>query len=288
LVDEVLREVEARVARTRRRRLVMAGAAAIVCAALTLVFRSSPPPRPTSSAPVAEIVALAGRTLLPDGSVAELKAGAEISVGFSAQRAGPRRIRLIRGEAHFEVAKDQEHPFIVATGVVDVRAVGTAFSVDLESHQVEVLVSEGRVAVDDSPLPSTAPALNGPTPGITANPLTLDIVDAGNRLVVPIENGAVWPDHLGKFAVPAAEMARRLAWLSQKLEFSATPLAQALAMFNERNEDQLVLTDPSLGQLQISGYLSVHKTDTFVLMLQTDFGLKVERHGPHQIIIGRP
>ena len=39
-------------------------------------------------------------------------------------------------------------PFIVNAGGVEVRAVGTAFNVNLQSKSVAVLVTEGKVAVE--------------------------------------------------------------------------------------------------------------------------------------------
>jgi transmembrane sensor len=55
---------------------------------------------------------------------------------------------LERGEAHFQVAKNPARPFVVVARGVEIRAVGTAFSVGLESTRVEVLVTEGQVAVE--------------------------------------------------------------------------------------------------------------------------------------------
>jgi transmembrane sensor len=42
---------------------------------------------------------------------------------------GLRQVKLDRGEAWFQVAKDPQRPFVVESGPVRVRAVGTAFSV---------------------------------------------------------------------------------------------------------------------------------------------------------------
>lgn len=61
----------------------------------------------------------------------------------------------LTGEAFFDVAKDKEHPFIVHTQYMDVRALGTAFNVRAYSNDVspqttlirgsvEVLVKESR------------------------------------------------------------------------------------------------------------------------------------------------
>ena len=83
------------------------------------------------------------RRELPDGSVVELKSAAEIAVDYNDAM---RNVALLRGAAHFKVAKDLSRPFVVRTGGVEVRAVGTEFTVDLGQTSVEIAVEEGRVA----------------------------------------------------------------------------------------------------------------------------------------------
>jgi transmembrane sensor len=50
------------------------------------------------------------RRVLEDGSTIDLNSGADVTVDYSATR---RVIRLVRGEAHFAVAKNPERPFVV-------------------------------------------------------------------------------------------------------------------------------------------------------------------------------
>src|SRR6185312_8533669 len=87
------------------------------------------------------------RKTLVDGSVVELRDTAEIAVDY----AGPlRRVTLRRGEALFQVAKNPARPFVVKAGGLEVRAVGTAFSVQIDGAAVDVLVTEGRVSVNQA------------------------------------------------------------------------------------------------------------------------------------------
>ena len=84
---------------------------------------------------------------LPDGSVALLNTDSAIDTAFTATE---RRVRIVRGEVFFTVAKDAARPFVVTAGTVAVRAVGTAFNVQRHHGSVEVLVTEGRVRVTDA------------------------------------------------------------------------------------------------------------------------------------------
>ena len=90
----------------------------------------------------ARVPPLLERRVLEDGSVAELKEGAEVEVHYSAAQ---RRLTLLRGEARFIVQKDAGRPFLVDAGGVAVRAVGTAFNVSLLRQTVEVVVTEGQI-----------------------------------------------------------------------------------------------------------------------------------------------
>lgn len=84
---------------------------------------------------------------LPDGSRAVMNTDSAIDVDYDQ---GERRIKLLRGEAWFEVQRDPSKPFIVHAYDGQVRAVGTAFSVRLEpDDRTTVIVSHGTVAISD-------------------------------------------------------------------------------------------------------------------------------------------
>src|SRR5688572_10922626 len=195
-VDEVLQEMDLRVAARRRRRRRRWQLATTAAAAVALMFVtgqqfSSSDPVTHAAVATSATVVVPERQVLPDGSIVELKAGAKITVAFTEAL---RRVALTSGEAHFQLASNPLRPFVVTASEVEFRAVGTAFSVQLGAEAVELLVTEGEVAVDKptdahfvtTPArPSHATLSAPPTPhrpGETA--LTLALVGAGNRLVV--------------------------------------------------------------------------------------------------------
>jgi transmembrane sensor len=249
--------------RDRRRRF--AGLAAAVAVLAVVVWLWRPPVSPPPTAPGSAVVLAPPKRLLPDGSVVELRPGAAIAVDF----AGPlRRVALRRGEAHFQVAKDPARPFVVSAGAVRVRAVGTRFSVDLGARAVEVLVTEGRVAVDR---PAAAPPAF--LPGVSP---PLAVVDAGQQVVVELAPGAPPP---AVQAFGPDEAATRLAWRAPRLEFSGTPLADAVALLNRYNGVNLVIGDPTLAPIELSGYFRADNTEAFLRVLQSSFGIASERVG---------
>jgi len=86
---------------------------------------------------------------LPDHSRAELRYGARVDVDV--QRDDLVRLRQHSGEVRYEVAPDRARAFVVDAAGVEVRVVGTIFTVTLadDAQRVEVEVERGLVEVDD-------------------------------------------------------------------------------------------------------------------------------------------
>lgn len=222
-------------------------------------------PRP--AAPASHAGEEPRRRLLEDGSVVELNRGAQVTAVFSPTE---RRAVLERGEAFFAVEKDPRRPFVVRAGGVDVRAVGTAFSVRFAPAGVEVLVAEGRVAV----VPPAVPA--GPAPAEA-------LVDAGHRATVSATVGAA-PEIV---PVAAAAIARALDWQPRMLDFASAPLAVVVAEFNRRNSVRFTLADPELAALPVVASIRSDNTEGLARFLAAAPGVFVERRGTAEIVVRR-
>ena len=81
---------------------------------------------------------------LSDGSQLVLDSRTEVRVRYSRSE---RDVQLVGGQARFNVSKDASRPFVVHAGGQWVRAVGTAFNVDLLGDTLAVTLIEGRVRV---------------------------------------------------------------------------------------------------------------------------------------------
>jgi transmembrane sensor len=211
-------------------------------------------------------VTSAERRVLEDGSVVELNADSEIEVRYTAAE---RQVRLVRGEAKFSVTRSPTRPFIVTVGNITVRAIGTVFVMALDSMTVEIVVTEGRVAVE-----STAVV----RPSAEVLHLT-----AGERAIVPrapatsAQVSTLTPTHL----------AARLAAFDSRLAFQDTPLADVVSVLNRHNEVKLVIGEPTLASLRISGSFRSTDVDAFVRLLSASFPeIKADRQGT-QVILRR-
>ncbi len=211
------------------------------------------------------------RRILADGSTVELNRGAVVTTEFTARE---RRATLVNGEALFEIARDPARPFIVHAGGVDVRAVGTVFSVRLAPGAVEVLVTEGRVAVAPPP-PVAASSAAAPPPATE--------VAAGHRATVTLASAA--PPAI--VPVTAQAIARQLNWQPQLLDFSSAPLAAALAEFNRRNEVKFVLAEAELGDLPVIASIRSDNVEGFARFLAAAPQLRLERRNANEIVVHR-
>jgi transmembrane sensor len=209
--------------------------------------------------------------VLEDGSTVELNRGAQVAVRFFDDK---RLVDLLAGEAHFTVAKDAKRPFVVRARGTVVQAVGTAFNVMLNSEEVEVIVTEGRVLVNPSIATTRESVIDELEPLVRK-------LSAGQRSVVEF-SAVMGPPVIEEIAIE--EIGERLAWKNELLDFTDTPLSEVILEFNRRNHTQLVIGDSNLSDLPINGSLKPQNLDVFVEMLLLH-GVKAERDGLSKIIL---
>jgi len=190
---------------------------------------------------------------LDDGSVITLNTNTRLQVRYTTRR---REIRLIEGEALFDVAKDADRPFVVTARNADVRAVGTSFTVsNVRSAPVEVLVREGIVDVTRSDTPQAAPAR----------------VMANSRAILAGDTGAVAVAH-----VDQVELGADLAWKDGQIVFRGETLAAAAARFGRYSDIGIVIVDPELGAERIAGVFNANDPVGFARSMALSLNAKVE------------
>ncbi len=197
-------------------------------------------------------------------------------------------MRLLRGEAFFNVAHNHRWPFVVYVGDNTVRAVGTAFTVSLVGQQTEVAVTEGRVELAEvAKLPldvasKPAPKADRSGKASIAGAFKPVALDAGQSITVlpGIQPGSV-------VTKPRRETERELAWLSGLLEFSDTPLSEVVAQINRYSTLTVEINDPALAKLKFGGIFRIDDTEPLLDALQTSYHIRVERIGEHRISLTR-
>lgn len=290
--NNLLIAVNSRIQRGRRHQLTSVAAALAVLLTAGFIWRSTQTgsPEPTSLAlAAAPVVVVPSYQLLPDGSQVELNGGARIKTEFDARL---RRVVLQEGEAHFHVTKDTTRPFVVAVGSVEVRAVGTAFSVQRNQAKVEIVVTQGEVAVDK--YWEISRDAGGSTGGEAIfPPQTIATLAVNHRAVVGISAADRAPPDVEVLAIE--QVSERLAWRAPRLEFSGTPLSEAVALLNAHADKAVVagqpaprytIGDPEIAAMRVSGLFRVDNTESFVRLLQHGFGIEAEaREGSSDIVL---
>lgn len=140
----------------KRVRLLLAAAAAItILFAVRSVFfyNSTPDPLKTESEKVEEInsvLTFNGKQLihLPDGSTIILNDKSSITYDQNDFNNKTREVTL-SGEAYFDIKRNEKKPFIVHTGKVNTKVLGTAFNINAYNTSIKVTVTRGKVQVGD-------------------------------------------------------------------------------------------------------------------------------------------
>ena len=222
----------------RSRRAVLAGAAGLVAAVAGAgVWREA------FAGTYATGVGEQRRVALADGSLVILDTDTRVRVRLGDHT---RAVSLIQGRAHFDVAKDAARPFVVSAGGEQVTALGTAFDVERHADAVSVVLMHGRVAIRREDAAPSAP------------PTT--VLQPGDRVVV---STAAPPRH------DRPDLARLTAWQSGRAVFDNEPVAQAVAEMNRYSRRPIVIADPAVGALRVSGVYSTGDTEAFARSLST-------------------
>jgi transmembrane sensor len=201
--------------------------------------------------------------LLQDGTRVALNTDTRIEVNYDEHA---RRVRLIRGEARFDVAKHPAWPFLVSVDGQEIRALGTSFIVRLDGiERLSVTLVEGRISV--APIAPHDDMLR-------QNP---QILFPGQRLVILRHHAP---------AVDRPDLTHITAWQQGRVEFDATPLAEAANEMNRYNKSRITVADADIAQLRIGGVFHAGDSDEFVRIVTVALGLRADRNGSSIVLSG--
>jgi transmembrane sensor len=229
----------------------------------------------------------------------DLNARSKLRVEFSKNE---RRVELLDGQALFQVAKDKNRPFIVASGEATVRAVGTQFDVYRKDSGTTVTVLEGRVAVYSTayaasnsgsaeppssaaqPATRSPPASMKPQAQMPATPHPEAASSNPPGLVDPSGSGAIFLSAGEQVTVTPAQIlpaparvdiAATTAWMQRRLIFDGSKLSDVVQEFNRYNKRQLVIEDAQLSDFHVSGVYSSTDPSSLIRFLREQRGMKI-------------
>jgi len=223
---------------------IAAVAAAVLLAVGVGLYQKMKPTAEAYSTPVGGFASIP----LRDGSTIMLNTDSMVRVALTEKE---RRIELEAGEVFFNVAKDPSRPFLVEAGGRRIVAVGTQFSVRRSGTDIEVVVTDGKVRVE----PKFG---HGRAELLTAGAV---VHTTQNSLLVQKKT--------------PHEADEELSWRTGYLTFDETALTDAVAEFNRYTRRPIIVDDPRLSALRITGTFSASRVGDFVELLKNGFGLQI-------------
>lgn len=194
---------------------------------------------------------------LEDGSTVQLAPQSAVSVSFAH---GERRVRLLAGEAYFEVTHDETKPFKVVTGDAVTTVLGTGFDVRLGDQGTDVAVRHGRVRVDSLEAPPAARIL---TAGQWAS--------AGHA-------GLVGGDGVASLVG---------SWSSGRLAVVDRPVGEVIADLRRSYRGIILVRDKDILSRSVSGSFNLSDPVAAVSALVRPHGATVRQITPWVIVISR-
>lgn len=187
---------------------------------------------------------------LPDGSRVLLNTDSSISVTYTDEQ---RHIDLNRGEAWFQVAPNKQRPFHVDAGETRVTAVGTAFNVYFSSNSTDVTVTEGVVRVSEL--------------GETGNraPST-ELLYVNQQLSASVDG---WELSVSE------DTSQQMAWQRGELVAVEMPLPALIAELERYHPTEILITDPDLAVLTVSGVFQLDQPDAILNALAVSLDIRV-------------
>jgi transmembrane sensor len=237
-----------------------AGAAAIALAACLVLFVSLPSLLVWWQADHVTETAESRTITLADGTTIEMGGGSAIATEISAT---VRHVRLLKGEAYFDVARDPSRPFVVDAGGVEVSVLGTSFDVQLASTETTVELAHGAVAVSYSGKDHRQNFELAP----------------GETATVVHATGAVT-----RSTIATEEIG---AWRSGKMFVNNVTVAAAAARLQRYHSAWISIPQPELAARRVTGVYDLTDPDHALQALVQPFGGTVRAVTPYGRVLTR-
>ncbi|WP_296615492.1 FecR family protein [Sphingomonas sp.] len=183
---------------------------------------------------------------LVDGSRIALNTGSAISTSFAS---GKREVRLLKGEAFFDVARDPSRPFVITAGDSRIRVLGTHFNVRMDGARTTVTVAHGRVSF-----------------GPISNPAAQILLTDGQQ---------AFSEGTSSQRQPVYDQNEALAWRRGRMIFYRKPVRDVIAEIARYRSGNVLVLSSGLGARTISGTFSTRTPDLALTNVARTIGARV-------------
>jgi transmembrane sensor len=189
---------------------------------------------------------------LPDGTTVILNKHSTLT----RSRKFRQRTVGLQGEAFFQVAKDKEHPFELASNGITITVLGTSFNVRTDSASTDITVETGRIRV--------------------ANLRDSITVDAGESISLNTKD-----QNLQKHLTPAAI---HNYYHPNIFQFQETPLPQLVETLQDAYNTRIILGDSALNSYKFTGTFRNESLVRIVKVVAKSLQLKDTANGDALIL----
>lgn len=199
------------------------------------------------------------RLTLDDGSVVQLGPESAIDVSLEPTE---RRVRLLKGEAFFEVRPDAARPFIVEAGPVRTTVLGTSFDVRRGGEATDVAVREGVVHVSDR----------------RATPPVSEKLAAGDYVRVEVDGRVL------RGTRPADEIA---PWLRGEIVAGDRTISDLVDELRRYHPAMIVIADGGLARERVTGVYNLADPPAALRAVASAHGARVREISPWLVVLTR-
>lgn len=190
---------------------------------------------------------------LPDGSIVYLNSGSILKYPGAFSK-GERKV-ILNGEAYFEVQKETERTFIVETGNIQVKVLGTHFNVKnfSEEHQIETSLLEGSVEIS--------------------------MLDSDSKILLTPNQQAIYDKHSKKITKQNVDAELTAMWKDGKYYFSREKFSTIATKLERYFNVKIVIGSEKLNETKFSGIFDKNRTIFQILDVMksySNFNYKVQ------------
>ena len=257
-------ELNRRLAEERRRnffssRIVRVSAGIAAAAAVAFVSIFSYDIYESSGSKAVEFASVSGksRVSLPDGSDVTLDTGA--SVSYEESFGKKTRNIIADGRVFFDVFKDKKKPFVIQTGGLEIKVLGTKFDVDSRLDEVIVSLVEGSVS------------LTG--------------IGDGSESIMKAGEVAVFDKKSGEVRIGKGDVRGSMLWCMERLSFQDATLDKVCHDLSMWYGVNVVLADNLVGKGCINFTITDESLESVLSIISATTGVNYRFESPKSAIV---
>lgn len=217
---------------------------------------------------------------LADGTHIRLDANTRLLIRYGRRT---RQVVLVKGQAYFQVVHRADWPFTVSAAGHLIRDLGTKFDVRRDGDVLAVTLVEGKVTV------SAAPAWLGATPSAPGVQYSTSVGTA--MAAAGAQTFSLAPGERVTFEGPRSaridwpQIAQITAWEHGEVVLDNTSLGEAAAELNRYSRQRLLIKDPAVAAIRVSGVVQAGATLSFAAAVARAYRLQALHPAPDVVLL---